>query len=59
TIIMTGKFIQKDSLTEIIVINKIDSILLTSALVKKKKLIKFISIVFISSLSDVNISNLG
>lgn len=57
--LMTVKFIQKDSLTEIIGINTIAPILLTSALVKKKKLRKFGSIVFISSISGVNISTLG
>jgi len=54
--LMIVKFIQKESLEEIIGINTIAPILLTSALIKKKKVIKGGSIVFISSISGVNIS---
>jgi len=57
--LMTVKFIQKESLNEIIRINSIAPILLTSALVKKKKLNKGASVVFISSISGVCISTLG
>jgi len=57
--LMIVKYIQKESLEEIININTIAPILLTSALIKKKKLIKGGSIVFISSISGVNISTLG
>ena len=49
--LMTVKFIQKEDLNEIIRINTIAPILLTSLLVKKKKLIKDSSIVFVSSIS--------
>lgn len=57
--LMTVKFIQKKSLDEIINVNTIAPILLTSMLVKKKKLVKESSIVFVSSISGVNISTLG
>lgn len=57
--LMTVKFIQKEGLTEIIGINTISPILLTSALIKKKKLNRSASIVFISSISGVFISTLG
>ena len=57
--LMIVKFIQRESLEEIIGINTIAPILLTSALIKKKKVIKGGSIVFISSISGVNISTLG
>jgi len=53
------KFIQEKDLNEIIKINTLAPILLTSALVKKKKLNKNSSIVFISSISGVNISEMG
>lgn len=55
----TVKFIQRDSLNEIMNINTIAPILLTSALVKKKILKKASSIVFVSSISGVYISTLG
>jgi len=57
--LMIVKYIQKESLEEIIGINTIAPILLTSALIKKKKVTKGGSIVFISSISGVNISTLG
>ena len=57
--LMIVKFIQKESLEEIMGINTIAPILLTSALIKRKKVIKGGSIVFISSISGVNISTLG
>jgi NAD(P)-dependent dehydrogenase (short-subunit alcohol dehydrogenase family) len=57
--LMTVKFIQKKSLDEIINVNTIAPILLTSMLIKKKKLVKESSIVFVSSISGVNISTLG
>jgi NAD(P)-dependent dehydrogenase (short-subunit alcohol dehydrogenase family) len=57
--LMLVKFIQKEDLNEIIKINTIAPILLTSALVKKKKLNKNSSIVFTSSISGINISTLG
>jgi len=53
------KFIKKDNLNEIININTIAPILLTSSLVKKKKINKGASIVFISSVSGVCISAIG
>ncbi len=53
------KFIQRESLDEIIEINTIAPILLTSSLVKMKKLKSGSSIVFVSSISGVNISTLG
>lgn len=55
----TIKFIKYESLKEIIDINTIAPIILTSSLVKKKKLIKGASVVFISSISGVIISTLG
>jgi len=57
--LMIVKFIQKEDLNEIIKVNTIAPILLTSTLIKKKKLKKGSSIVFISSISGVNISTLG
>lgn len=57
--LMTVKFIQREALNEIIAINAIAPILLTSALVKKKKLKRGASVVFISSISGVSISTLG
>lgn len=57
--LMTVKFMQREDLNEIIGINTIAPILLTSALVKNKKLNKCASIVFISSISGVCISTLG
>ncbi|MDO9580202.1 MAG: SDR family oxidoreductase [Bacteroidales bacterium] len=57
--LMTVRYMQRESLNEIININTIAPIVLTSALVKKKKLNKHASIVFISSISGVSISTLG
>lgn len=57
--LMLVKYIRGEELNEIIKINTIAPILLTSALVKKKKLNKHSSIVFISSISGVYISTLG
>lgn len=57
--LITVKFIKRESLSEIIGINTIAPILLTSLLVKKKKLNKNSSVVFISSISGVCISTLG
>ncbi|HAF30213.1 MAG TPA: 3-oxoacyl-ACP reductase [Bacteroidales bacterium] len=57
--LMVVKFIQRASLNEIIEINTIAPIMLTSTLVKKKKLNNGSSVVFISSISGVNISTLG
>lgn len=55
----TVKFIQRESLNEIININTIAPILLTSTLVKRKILKKSSSVVFVSSISGVYISTLG
>jgi len=57
--LMIIKYIQKEDLNEIIKVNTIAPILLTSGLVKNKKLKKNSSVVFISSISGVNISTLG
>jgi NAD(P)-dependent dehydrogenase (short-subunit alcohol dehydrogenase family) len=57
--LMTVKFIQREALNEIISVNAIAPIILTAALVKKKKLNRGASIVFISSISGVYISTLG
>lgn len=57
--LITVKFIQRESLNEIIGTNTIAPILLTSKLAKKKRLNKSASIVFISSISGVSISTLG
>jgi NAD(P)-dependent dehydrogenase (short-subunit alcohol dehydrogenase family) len=57
--LMTVKFIKKESLNEVIRINTIAPILLTSLLIKKKKMLKGSSIVFVSSISGVSISTLG
>lgn len=57
--LMVVKFIQRESLNEIFEINTISPILLTSLLIKKKKLENESSIVFISSISGVSISTLG
>lgn len=53
------KHIGRELLEEIININEIAPILLTSALVKKKKLQKGSSVVFIASISGVCVSNVG
>lgn len=55
----TVRYIKGDSLNEIININTISPILLTSLLVKNKKINRDGSIVFISSISGVFISTLG
>jgi len=57
--LVTVKYIQRESLNEILAINTIAPIMLTSTLVKKKKLNKSSSVVFISSISGVCISTLG
>jgi len=57
--LMTVKFYKRDSLEEIIGLNTISPIILTSLLVKEKKLKRESSIVFISSISGVYISSLG
>lgn len=57
--LITVKFIQRESLNEIIGINTIAPILLTSTLVKKKKINKGASVVFISSVSGVSVSEMG
>jgi len=57
--LMTVKYLQRKDLNEIIGVNSIAPILLTSALVNKKKMKKGGSIVFISSISGVFISTLG
>lgn len=53
------KHINRDLLEEVIGINEVAPILLTSALVKKKKLVKGSSIVFIASMSGVYVANVG
>jgi len=53
------KFIDRSMLEEIMNINTIAPILLTSLLLKKKKFLKKSSIVFISSISGVCIANTG
>lgn len=57
--LITVKFIDRINLEEIININSIAPILLTSLLVKKKKFRKASSIIFISSISGVLISTIG
>ena len=53
------KYINRVLLEEIVNINEIAPILLTSSLLKKKKLSKEASIVFIASMSGVYIANIG
>ena len=53
------KNIRRDLLEEIVNVNELAPILLTSALLKKKKLQKKSSIVFIASMSGVFIANTG
>lgn len=53
------KHIDRSLLEEIINVNEVAPILLTSALLKKKKLQKNSSIVFIASMSGVYIANVG
>lgn len=55
----TVKFIDRDTIEDILNVNTVSPILLTSLLVKKKKLIKRSSIVFISSISGVFVANTG
>jgi len=57
--LMVVKYIKKESLDEIMEINTIAPIMLTSTLVKKKKLNVGASVVFVSSISGVLISTLG
>jgi len=53
------KFIDRDTIEDILNVNTIAPILLTSLLLKKKKLQKKSSIVFISSISGVYVANIG
>lgn len=53
------KHISRELLEEIVNVNEIAPILLTSALLKKKKLQKKSSIVFIASMSGVYVANVG
>lgn len=55
----TVKFLSYKDLTEILDVNTVAPIMLTSLLVKKKKIVKNSSIVFISSISGVCISTIG
>ena len=57
--LMVVKYIKKESLDEILEINTIAPIMLTSTLVKNKKLNVGASVVFVSSISGVLISTLG
>ena len=53
------KFIDRDTIEDILNVNTIAPILLTSLLLKKKKLQRKSSIVFISSISGVCVANVG
>ena len=53
------KFINRDTIEDIFNVNTIAPILLTSLLIKKKKLLSKSSIVFISSISGVFVANTG
>ena len=53
------KNIKRDLLQEIVNVNELAPILLTSGLLKKKKLVKKSSVVFIASMSGVFIGNTG
>ena len=53
------KFIDRDTLEDILNVNTMAPILLTSLLLKKKKMQKKSSIVFISSISGVCVANIG
>jgi NAD(P)-dependent dehydrogenase (short-subunit alcohol dehydrogenase family) len=53
------KFIDRETIEDILNVNTVAPILLTSLLVKKKKLQKKSSIVFISSISGVFVANTG
>lgn len=57
--VLTVKFIKRKSLNEVIGTNTIAPIILTSTLVKNKKLNKNASVVYISSISGICISTLG
>jgi NAD(P)-dependent dehydrogenase (short-subunit alcohol dehydrogenase family) len=57
--LMTLKFYKREILDEIIQLNTISPIMLTSSLVKRKKITKGGSIVFVSSISGVYMSTLG
>jgi NAD(P)-dependent dehydrogenase (short-subunit alcohol dehydrogenase family) len=57
--IATVKFINRELIEDILNINTVAPILLTSLLIKKKKLQKKSSIVFISSISGVCVANTG
>ncbi len=57
--LLPAKFITRRELIEIFNVNSIAPILVSSLLVKNRKLIKSASIVFISSISGVQISTLG
>lgn len=53
------KYINRETIEDILNVNTVAPILLTSLLVKKKKLLKRSSIVFISSISGVCVANTG
>ena len=57
--LMTVPFYKRENFEEIIDVNTIAPIMLTSRLIKKKKIKKESSIIFISSISGVYISTLG
>jgi len=57
--LLSLKSIKRETIDNILNINTISSILLTSALIKLKKIVNKSSIVFISSLSGVFITNTG
>lgn len=57
--LITVKFIDRKDLEEIFNVNSIAPILLTSLLIKKKRINKSSSIIFISSISGVLISSIG
>lgn len=57
--ICSVKHISRDLIEEIVNINELSPILLTSGLLKKKKLQKKSSIVYIASISGVCVSNVG
>lgn len=57
--LITVKFIDRKDLEEIFNVNSFAPILLTSLLIKKKKINKSSSIIFISSISGVLISSIG
>lgn len=53
------KYIERTLLEQIVNLNEIAPILLTSSLIKKKKLQKGSSVIFIASMSGVNVGNIG